>query len=217
MKLTFCGEKKSAVKKKKRKKKEAPVLVPHRIRSTFTRGYRPSWSRKCEHTHLLLLTWAGNRLERSHFTRFCAMFRLRKRGCYESFESEFSWGRGGFFFRVSEFFFRINSHACWYRQLVRTMFSPHSRSVFNNIRTRTSEKLLCVFVLLIFYSVSLHDAHDTSLVQFPFKNTHHFCWRHCSSRKDESRSICNEFNFRVWPLGLLKFSASENLRMFCIV
>ena len=53
------------------------------IWSTLTCGYYPSWWHNCEHSHLLLLSWAGNRLERSH-----------------SYTLFFSGGRGGLDSRV---------------------------------------------------------------------------------------------------------------------
>ena len=67
VKQTFCAEKKCVQGKEIgcKKEKEAPVLVPHQIWSTFTCSSHPSWSRNCEQ-NLLLLSWTGNRLERSH-------------------------------------------------------------------------------------------------------------------------------------------------------
>ena len=68
------GETKLAVQKKKGGggvgRREAPGLVRHQIpaniRSVFTCSCHPSLLHNCEHSHMLLLSQAGNRLEHSH-------------------------------------------------------------------------------------------------------------------------------------------------------
>ena len=106
------------------------------------------------------------------------MFRLRKSGCDESFESEFSWGRVDFSEFQSFSFELIPMPAdtdSWSEQCLR-----HIQGRFLTISGRERVKNCSLFFLFLFFffflnSVSVHDAHDTSLVQFPFKNTHHFC------------------------------------------
>ena len=93
-----CGKEISSTKRKK----EAPVLVPHWIpRETY---------RTCSHTavthlgHIIVNTVThcyshglATGLNAVILTRLCAVFRLRKSECYESFESESGGGGGGRF------------------------------------------------------------------------------------------------------------------------
>ena len=79
-KTTVRVEKKSAVQKGSTRSHAAIARLGHVIVNTVTRCYSRG---------------LATGLNTVILTCFCAMFRLRKSECYESFESESSGGRGG--------------------------------------------------------------------------------------------------------------------------
>ena len=80
--FVVCVEKKLAVKKRRKNEHRFQFCTAYlrNIWSAFICGCCLSWSCTCEHSHLLLLSRAGNRLERSHsYTLLCYVSAKKKR------------------------------------------------------------------------------------------------------------------------------------------
>ena len=67
---------------------------PQNIRSMFACSYCPSWSCNCEHSHLLLLSRAGNRLEHSHSYTLLRYVSAKKKQMLRKFW-KWIWSGGG--------------------------------------------------------------------------------------------------------------------------
>ena len=84
-------------------------MVPHQIPTKHTEHVCMQLLPRLGHVIVNTVTCCYsrvlvNRLDAVILTRFCAMFRLRRRKCFESFESESSgWGGGGGVARFQRF------------------------------------------------------------------------------------------------------------------
>ena len=65
----------------------------------FTCSYRPSWSRNSKHSHLLLLSQAGNRLERRHSCTLLRYVSAKKTRMLWTFWKQFFQGGGVLYFK----------------------------------------------------------------------------------------------------------------------
>ena len=123
VKLTFCGEKKMFVGKRnwwykkinKINKKEASVLVLHWIPTKHTECVHmwlsPVLVVNCEHSQLLSLSWAGDRLHCSHSYLLLHYVSAKKKWMLQKFlKVNWGWGWEGLDLRV---FFQTGSHACF--------------------------------------------------------------------------------------------------------